>query len=80
MDKRIQTHVIKRNVADAMSSVLMYKDLVNATNLAVEAQVPMFLGNLARDVFCKYVSTGHGEDVDFSLVKIFEEAGHVEIK
>ena len=74
LETRMQTHVVPRKFESAMSAALMRKDLMYARRLGQDAGVHMPLTSLVEDEFDAYVEDGHGDEVDFGIVRRFEEA------
>jgi len=59
---------------------LEYKDLFLVANVAAELQVPLFLCNVARELFEMAKAKGLGKEDNIALIKVLEEIAGVKVR
>jgi 3-hydroxyisobutyrate dehydrogenase-like beta-hydroxyacid dehydrogenase len=72
--------ILGRDFATRFSLDNEYKDIFLATNLGAEMQVPLFMGNIARELFEMGKAKALGKEDNVSLIKVLESLSGVVIK
>lgn len=79
LGNRIRRNVTARDFTAAMSAQWMLKDVRHGVELAAAADGRHEAALVALDAFERYCAAGHGEDVDFGVVRLVEDAFGVTI-